>query len=324
MYFSVTDITIKVTDPETPLNNAQHSGLFNTMKPFLSFDDQLSLLKSRHLIVKNTEEAKKILKTKNYYRLSGYFKLFTKTGSDEFVESFSMKKLMKIYNFDAELRFLTNEYVSKVEIGSRTRIAYLLAKNTSPDSYLNPAYFDNAHHHTTFIDKVDEEKRKSSRNPIVVYHNGHTMPIWALVEILTFGVVSKMYANLKRNLRRLIAGSNDYEKSYLEQIYSNNLQMVCNLRNICAHHGRLYGKTFPYNLMLSHTDALVFGEYGVPTPTTSTSSPFHLFYALCNLLDSEKDVASFVKRIKRLFFRYRSIVDINMLGFPKKWAKLLK
>lgn len=293
------------------------------MKPFLSFNDQLCLLKSRHLYIKSEIETKDILKTENYYRLSGYFKMYTKPGSNDFINGFSFKKLMKIYNFDAELRILLDEFVARVEIETRTRIAYILAKTTSPCSYYNPSYFVNQLFHNKFLKRVNDEIDHNSKNPMIKHFNGQLIPIWVIVEILSFGTISKMFSNLKSNIRKEICNSGEYSRKYIEKIYKNNLQMVSNLRNICAHHCRLYGNHFPYNVSLSDCDVALFSEYGVPLPSDSTSTPFHLIFALCNLMNSEYERKRFVKKLKHLFFKYSSSIDIHELGFDKKWIKLL-
>ena len=141
--------------------------------------------------------------------------------------------------------------------------------------------------------------------------------------ILTFGTVSKMFSNLKLNLRKAIASSNDYQARYREQVYTNNLQIVCNLRNICAHHGRLYGSLYPYNVLISNNDMMLFSRFGFPIPNNSTSNLFYLIFALCNLMMCEKDKKLFVKRLRLLFFKYRKYIDLNKIGFAKNWAKLL-
>ncbi len=171
------------------------------MKSFLSFDDQLKLLKTRHLHFKSETEAKEILKTENYYRLSGYFKMFTKPGTDDFVEGLSMKKLMKIYRFDEQLRTILTEYLGRVEIASKTRIAYNLAKVSFPTSYSDSSYFINSHYHSQFMDKVHGEIKHDAKNPIIKRFKGEAIPIWAIVEVLTFGTVSKMFANLKPHFK---------------------------------------------------------------------------------------------------------------------------
>ena len=287
------------------------------MKPFRSFDNQISLLKTRHLIIKSEEDAKHKLKTENYYRLSGYFKLFTKHGTDDFVDGFSFKQLIKVYNFDFELRLLLDRFLAIVEINARTRIAYNLARVSSPDSYLDVNNFKDPTHHAYFINEMNNERRRSSRNPIVSHFVGQDIPIWVLVEIMTFGVISKMFANLKKNLQNAICYSPEYEKSYVRQRYENYLQTSCNLRNVCAHHGRLYGKIFPFNITLSNEDINLFNKYGYRIPLNSTSSAFELILAVSKLLVRECDKNQLVKSLKRLFFKYRRIIELNQIGFCK-------
>lgn len=294
------------------------------MKPFLPFNNQLNLLKSRHLVIKSEKEAVLILKAENYYRLSGYFKLFTKPGSDDFVDGFSFYDLLKIYRFDTELRLLLNKYLAIVEIAARTRIAYNLARITCPDSYLNPSNFNNSSHHTIFIDEINKERRRSSRNPIVSHFVGENIPIWVLVEIMTFGVISKMFANLKKNLQNEICLSPEYEKVYVRQRYENYLQITCNLRNVCAHHGRLYGKRFPYNISLSRGDIDLFNKYGYAIPSNSSSSTFELIFAMFKLIPNNDDKKEFRKSLKKIFFKYRKYIDLKKLGFYNKWDLVLK
>jgi hypothetical protein len=46
--------------------------MVKTIKPPLTIDQQIKLLKSRGLLINNTDYAKKILSQVNYYRLSAY------------------------------------------------------------------------------------------------------------------------------------------------------------------------------------------------------------------------------------------------------------
>lgn len=313
-----------MTDPETPLNNAQHSGLFVKMKPFLSFDDQLSLLKKRNLIIRSEEDAKHILKTENYYRLSGYFKLFVKCGTDVFIDGFSFKQLLKIYYFDFELRLLLDRFLAIAEINARTRIAYNLARVSSPDSYLDVRNFSSAGFHASFINEINKERKRSSRNPIVSHFAGQDIPIWVLVEIMTFGVISKMYANLTKAFQNAICASPDYAKTYVRGRYENYLKIACDLRNICAHHGRLYGKRFPHNISLSKKDADLFKKYGFSTPSGSSSTAFELVFATTKLLENNDVKNKLVKLLKRLFHKYKRYISLDSIGFNNNWDLVLK
>lgn len=53
--------TILMTVPATPLNNAQPGGPFSKMKPAKTFNEQISILRSRGLIIVD-DKLEKILK----------------------------------------------------------------------------------------------------------------------------------------------------------------------------------------------------------------------------------------------------------------------
>ena len=81
-------------------------------------------------------------------------------------------------------------------------------------------------------------------------------PIWAVVEVMTLGQLSKWYANLKSSSdRNLIAHNYDFDEVNLVS-FLHHLTIV---RNLCAHHSRLWNREFiinfkipkrrPYNLV---------------------------------------------------------------------------
>ncbi len=310
-------------DPESLLTVLKFRAfLFMAIKFFKSFNDQINILKSRGLIISNEKQVENVLKNENYYRLSGYFKLFSKTGSDDFVEKTTFKKILAVYEFDEKLRILLDEFLVRIEINARTRIAYNFARTLSPDGYMDVTNFINSKKHNVFINNVNEEIGKNQRNPIIKRYKGVNLPIWCLVEFLTFGTLSKMYANLSKTNKIAISNAPDYIKKYNYVEYGNLLLMVTNLRNICAHHSRLYGNKFPYGLSLSTSDTNLFVKYGASLPTTSTSTPFELIFTVFKLLQSKKEKKLLVKRLKFLFFKYRHYIDISKLGFITKWYKV--
>lgn len=83
------------------------------VKPFKTYDEQISLLKSRGLIISDDDKAREILKRMNYYRLSAYS--LTLRKDDVFYPGVSIEDIVALYDFDAKLRSIIFEYSSKVE-----------------------------------------------------------------------------------------------------------------------------------------------------------------------------------------------------------------
>ena len=71
------------------------------------------------------------------------------------------------------------------------------------------------------------------------------------LEIATFGLLSKLYLNLKKNYTKTKVAKNFGIKQVV--IFENWLHALANLRNIIAHHGRVWNRQFiispkiPYN-----------------------------------------------------------------------------
>ena len=80
------------------------------IKEFKTYEEQVSLLNGRGLIIGNHDKAVDTLRYVNYYRLSGYWYPFrqfdSKTGkpTDVFQEGATFEHVLDLYKFDEELR----------------------------------------------------------------------------------------------------------------------------------------------------------------------------------------------------------------------------
>src|SRR5262249_30122498 len=110
-------------------------------KPYLTFEEQLNLLKSRGLQVTNDNKALEHLRRIGYYRLSAYwYPLRTLNSlisdiksnpsvpqrSDNFIESARFEDVVNLYIFDKKLRLHTLDAIERIEVALRVDIAYLI------------------------------------------------------------------------------------------------------------------------------------------------------------------------------------------------------
>ena len=72
------------------------------LKPALEIEEQIKNLKIKHkLIINDTNRAKEILESVNYYRLTGYgLGLKRKGNEDEYIDGISLEHIYKLYQFD--------------------------------------------------------------------------------------------------------------------------------------------------------------------------------------------------------------------------------
>lgn len=90
---------------------------------------------------------------------------------------------------------------------------------------------------------IRKELAKSNKNPIIKHHIDKyegKYPIWVVMEILSFGAVSKMYQGLSVDDKKDIAKVyHNHKHQYIEQW----MESITNLRNKCAHHKRFIGES---------------------------------------------------------------------------------
>ena len=111
-----------------------------TLKPPLSFDDQLSRLEKRGLIINDYKTAKTFLSENNYYRINIYFhKLMDLTN--HFLEGTKLDYVIGVYNNDRWLRSLIFNLLEPIEIKIKTNIAYYLGLKYGSDCFYKDDLF---------------------------------------------------------------------------------------------------------------------------------------------------------------------------------------
>lgn len=115
------------------------------LKKPLSYQEQIENLKTRHgLVIENEDEAKQILATVNYYRLSAYgIGLKDARDPEKYVEGITLGHIYRLYCFDAQIRTLLIPMIEQLEIKLRTQIAYHLAMTYGAESFRDARYFCN-------------------------------------------------------------------------------------------------------------------------------------------------------------------------------------
>ena len=95
-------------------------------KEFKTIKDQIEILKSRNIIVKNYDKAYKILEKNNYYYLiNGYKDLFlNEKHKDEYISDTKIEEIYAIYQFDKNIKMNFLKYILLIENEINTYIAY--------------------------------------------------------------------------------------------------------------------------------------------------------------------------------------------------------
>ena len=132
-------------------------------KPPLTCDEHIDQLIERGLRVEDRCKAKRYLSNINYYRLIAYFNPFQENvKTHQFKPDSSFENILKLYNFDRELRLLVLDAVERIEISIRTQMTYCLSgyyKTTHP--HLNSKLF-NEKNYTKLLKSLEFEVSKSN------------------------------------------------------------------------------------------------------------------------------------------------------------------
>ena len=283
-------------------------------QPPMTIDEQVANLKGIGLIVEDEEYAKKILNDISYFRLIKAYSLNLKPQNGNYGENVTFEQIVELYLFNAIFRQIIFPEIEKVEVYVRCRIANYLAEQYGVLGYLEADNFVNPTYHQAFLDDIEEEIRRNSKAPFVKNfrdnYEGGNLPIYALVEVFSFGTLSKFYKNMKNPDKKVIAKSFGVGYTYLESW----LESISYVRNICAHYGRLY------NAKLSKTPTLYkeYSEAGI-----GNNRIFGVLLCLKQLLKNDSHWKLFVQNIELLFEKYES-VDIKTMGFPENWKDFLE
>lgn len=283
-------------------------------QPPMTIDEQVENLKNIGLIVNDEEYAKKILNDISYFRLIKAYSLNLKPKNGEYNDKVTFEQIVELYLFNANFRQLIFPEIEKVEINVRCRIANYFAEQYGVLGYLEPDKFANPEYHKSFLDDIEEEIRRNAKAPFVKNfrenYEGGNLPIYALVEVFSFGTLSKFYKNMMNQDKKIVAKSFGIGYTYLESW----LESISYIRNICAHYGRLY------NAKMSKTPIL-YKEY--TQAGIGNNRVFCVLLCLKHMLVNDKHWNLFVDKIEMLFDKYES-VDIKTMGFPENWKELLE
>ena len=210
-------------------------------KLFKTIDEQLEILKSKGLIIEDEESAREILLRENYFFINGYRIILMNSYQDKtFVVGSTFRELYSIFLFD---RYFRNLLI--IENQLKSIISYQLSKKYGyrDKDYLNPKNFTTDKSKSRRVRDVIEKMKRQIR--VNGYHHMATLhymnnygyiPLWVLVKVLSFGIVTELYLILKPEDQVAIADIFGVTTGYLE----NFLPILSNYRNLCAHEDIVY------------------------------------------------------------------------------------
>ncbi len=215
-------------------------------KTFKSLDEQMNILVSRGLTIKDRDTAGEILLKENYFFVNGYRHLLMKNYNDEyFVSGATFEELYAIFWFDRKIRNIMFKYILIIENNMKSVMSYFLSKKYGykEKQYLNIKNFRGEsfklNHVGDVINKMKRQIRLNSKQHRATKHYvmkyGY-IPLWVSIKVLSFGIISELYSILKNEDQQEIANVYGLTPDDLD-VY---LEILSNYRNLCAHEDILY------------------------------------------------------------------------------------
>lgn len=305
-------------------------------KIFRNLDEQISILKSKDLTINDEQQAKKILLRENYFFISGYRHLLMKNYKDKkFIKGATFDELYAIFNFDRRLRNICFKNILIIENNIKSIISYQLSKKYGfqEKTYLNSNNYVQDPLKARQVHDVLNKMRKQlafngkKHSATMHYLNNYGyIPMWILVKVLSFGLMSEFYCILKNEDKIEISEYYNIDHKDLE-IY---LYLLANFRNICAHEDILYDhrtqRTIPDNNIHQQLNIeKIDGEYKY-----GKNDLFALMIIFKYMLTSTE----FREMIREISYEIDilngriNIVPVetilNRIGFPTNWKDIMR
>lgn len=295
-------------------------------KKFLNYEEQIELLKTKGLYINDEQYAKDILKNISYFALiNGYKEIFKSTK--EYKQGVDFRDIVNLYNFDSELRAIILRYILIIERKIKAVISYEFCEKYGyeMEEYLNVNNYDNITSNQEDINTLVntlKTKIKSNNYKYLKHYNERyeNVPLWVLVNTLTFGNISNIFKLSKQSLRQKISKELNFEKSSdLIKI----LKVLTKFRNVCAHNERLYD--------FKTKDALAKMEIHNTLNISKKGSNDIFAIIICfKLLLSENEFNIFVKDILGILEEFRLYTNVvnkkvifSKMGLPNNWKEMI-
>lgn len=244
-------------------------------KPAILVEEQLSLLKDRGLQIQDEVRATHFLEAVSFFRLTPYMRPFqTPEDPDHaFRPGTGFRQLSQLYDFDRRLRLLIVDAIERVEVAARAATSNHMGSTHGTHWYLDRKLFKNHYDHGRLLRTIEDKQQKAlqdyrrelgrierlvhadeprksqlrqrraqesyARHYALTYDSPILMPGWAMLEELTMGELSHLFKGLARdNDRKAISRRLSVPAPLLESW----LHTLTTVRNICAHHARLWNR----------------------------------------------------------------------------------
>jgi abortive infection bacteriophage resistance protein len=130
-----------------------------------------------------------------------------------------------------------------------------------------------------------------------------------VIESLTFGQSVLVYRQLTMENKEIIAKTYGLNKIFIESWF----YAFSDIRNICAHHGRLWNREMRVNVTQKHP------KYNKLFYNNNGHRLFNHVLLMCVINNNSYPDSGWVGRLRDLIDEYG--IEVSHMGFPKDWEE---
>jgi len=301
-------------------------------KPAYTISDQIKLLKSRGMRFRDETLAALYLANISYYRLKGYWwDMQTDYKKHTLKPDTWFEDIIDRYNFDRKLRLILFDAIERIEIALRTKLIYHFSVSYGGLWYLDANLFENRtirlndgtvkSIHQNILDELHKEFSRSQEIFIQDHRNrfpNRDADAWKTLEAASLGTLSKLYKTLKHQLPEKATIANEMGLNLHSEL-SSWLEAITYVRNIVAHHSRLWSR----NMVKRPVEILnnPVGKWFVnPLMPVQAKKPFLIISCmvyLCNEITPNNQIKNKIHEL----LKSNTSMPIYKLGFLNNWHK---
>lgn len=302
-------------------------------KPSRNIDEQINLLERRGMNIRSRDFVADWLQRVSYYRLKGYWwEMQDDAINHHFAKGWYFEDIVERYRFDKELRIILFHAIETLEIALRTKLIYHMSQAYGGLWYLDSSLSADPTLHAKHLAQLKDEFAKSKEvfvkeylskhpnhlsHPQKGYQSDEDPDAWIILEVATFGELSKIYKNIKHQLPAKSIIANDFGLDIHSDL-SSWLETMAYLRNMVAHHSRLWSRNMVKKPATVSKTRNTWLE--LPLSSAMEKRPFYLISVLLYLCDAVGEGDRLRNDIHKLMHRFRKL-PLHRMGFFPNWTK---
>ena len=276
-------------------------------------------MKQRGLTIDDETKAEECLRVISYFRLANYWRVME---ADKVAHIFKpgsrFDNVLALYNFDKHLKSIIFSAIQNIEIAMRTKVIHHFSASHGAFWFAEVQHFTYQSLFSTHLESLNRELQRAKEDFITDHYTKYGKeafpPVWKTLEVASLGILSKYFSNFSdREAKRAIA--KEFQLNRPAELRSW-LEAVTVLRNACAHHARVWNRSFATMPMLPGR----LPQRWISNRVFPANKLYPFLCCIAYWLNAIDPQNSFVGDLKLLLLRYPT-VDSAAMGFPAHWRQ---